>query len=216
MTGGSPSAILLTVSGITNSPRITERRQATRAEILSAAWALAREEGLAGLSLRELGTRVGMRAQSLYGYFASKNDIYDAMFADGWRALLAEVEWPGPDDAVDRDAFKAGTCSFVTFCVADPVRYQLLFQRTVHGFEPSPASYAIAVQVLERVQDVSARLGVTEPAHLDLQTALLTGLTSQQIANDPGGDRWTRLLDEALDMYLDHVLPTGPDPRSTP
>ena len=205
------------MSGVTNSPRIAERRQATQAEILAAAWELALEEGLAGLSLRALGRRVGMRAQSLYGYFASKNDIYDAMFADGWRALLAEVEWPGEDDVVDREAFKAGTHTMVAFCLADPVRYQLLFLRTLPGFEPSAGSYAIAVQLLERVQEVSARLGITEPAHLDLQTALVTGLTSQQIANDPGGDRWIRLLDDALDMYLDHVLANRPtsDDRSS-
>lgn len=158
-----------------------------------------------------------MRAQSLYGYFASKNDIYDAMFADGYRALLAEIAWP--DDggtSIDRASFKAGTHSFVAACVADPVRYQLLFQRTLPGFEPSPASYEVALQLVERLAAACAALGITDPAHLDLQTALVTGITSQQLANDPGGDRWTRLLDDALDMYLDHVLPPTPEPRSTP
>lgn len=157
-----------------------------------------------------------MRAQSLYGYFASKNDIYDAMFADGYRTLLAEVAWPGADDPVDRESFKAETRAFVAFCVADAVRYQLLFQRTLPGFEPSAESYALALEVLERLRTASAAIGITDPAHLDLHTALVTGLTSQQIANDLGGDRWTRLLDDAIDMYLDHVITDAPDDRSTP
>ncbi len=199
------------MSGVTNSPRIAERRQATRAEILAAAWDLAHEEGLAGLSLRALGDRVGMRAQSLYGYFASKNDIYDAMFADGYRQLLATLSVPA-DGTVDRASFKAVTRAFVGFCVEDPVRYQLLFQRTLHGFEPSAPSYALAVEVLDSLRRALAALGVTRPAHVDLQTALVSGLVSQQLANDPGGDRWTQLLDEALDMYLDHVLHDRPDP----
>jgi hypothetical protein len=38
-----------------------------------------------------------------------------------------------------------------------------------------------------------------------LFTALLSGLADQQIANDPGGDRWLRLVDSAVDMYLGHV-----------
>jgi hypothetical protein len=42
-----------------------------------------------------------------------------------------------------------------------------------------------------------------EPA-LDMFRALITGLVSLQIANDPGGDRWTRLQDDALDMLLAH------------
>jgi hypothetical protein len=35
-------------------------------------------------------------------------------------------------------------------------------------------------------------------------TALFTGLTSQQVSNDQGGDRWVRLVDDALDMFLRH------------
>ncbi len=185
---------------------------------MAAAWDLAHEEGLAGLSLRALGDRVGMRAQSLYGYFASKNDIYDAMFADGYRALLAVLDPVRGGEAIDRARFKAETRRFVEFCVADPVRYQLLFQRTLPGFEPSPASYAFALEAIERLTRAAAELGITDPAHLDLHTALVTGLTSQQLSNDPGGDRWLRLLDDAVDMFLAHVLRDGsdPDPRSAP
>ena len=150
-----------------------------------------------------------MRAQSLYGYFASKNDIYDAMFADGYRQLLATLSVPA-DGTVDRRR-SAVTCAFVGFCVEDPVRYQLLFQRTLHGFEPSAPSCALAVEVLDSLRRALAAL-VTRPAHVDLQTALVSGLVSQQLANDPGGDRWTQLLDEALDMHLDHVLHDRPDP----
>ena len=39
---------------------------------------------------------------------------------------------------------------------------------------------------------------------LDMFRALITGLVSLQIANDPGGDRWTRLQDGALEMFLGH------------
>jgi len=40
---------------------------------------------------------------------------------------------------------------------------------------------------------------------LDLLTAIGTGLTDQQISNDPGGDRWIRLIDEAMDMFFEHA-----------
>jgi hypothetical protein len=40
-----------------------------------------------------------------------------------------------------------------------------------------------------------------EPA-LDMFRALITGLVSLQVANDPGGDRWIRLQDDAFDMFL--------------
>ena len=68
--------------------RQAERREATRAEIIAAAWAIAEEKGLAGLTLRDVALAVGMQAPSLYSYFASKNAIYDAMFGQAWTDYL--------------------------------------------------------------------------------------------------------------------------------
>jgi len=184
--------------------RRAERREATRREILDAAWDLVRAEGLAALSLRDLAARVGMQAPSLYSYFDSKHAIYDAMFAQGAREFLEVQEHLAltGDAAAD---LKAGVHSFVGFCTANPVRYQLLFQRTIPGFEPSAGSFAISVAGLAATRDRLAGMGFTDPEVLDLLTAIGTGLTDQQISNDPGGDRWTRLIDEAMDMFLAHV-----------
>ena len=189
--------------------RRAERREATRAEILEAAWELAREQGLGGLSLRDIAARIGMRPPSLYWYFDSKHAIYDAMFADGNRVLLERMESEvSPDEA--RAALRSRARIFVEFCAEDPARAQLLFQRTIPDFEPSPESYALAIEVIERGRAQFAAIGVTEPAHFDLWTALVSGLGSQQAANDPGGDRWLRLIDDAVEMFANHVLPKRP------
>ena len=188
--------------------RRAERREATRAEILEAAQEVMREHGVAGLSLRDLGQKVGMRAQSLYSYFDSKEAIYDALFAEGFRQYL-DLRRAVPCTGDPRADFRAVCRLFLDFCLEDPARYQLLFQRTIPGFEPSAESYALAVQALERGRSLLAAAGVTDPGHFDLWTALVAGLASQQLANDPGGDRWLRLVDDAIDMYADHVLLTG-------
>jgi AcrR family transcriptional regulator len=192
---------------------VTDRRRArhaaTKQDIVAAAWRLARERGLAGWSLRDLAQAVGMRAPSLYVYFESKNAVYDAMFAEGYRELLgrvgpAEAEVAGrPADEVLRVAARL----FFDFCVEDPARYQLLFLRTVPGFEPSPESFALAREAFDGMGGVLAGLGLGTPEDLDLWTALVTGLVSQQVSNDPGGDRWARLVDPVVDMYLSSRLP---------
>src|SRR6266508_4381249 len=184
--------------------RRSERHEATRAEILEAAWELAREQGLAALSLRDLGRKVGMRAQSLYSYFDSKHAIYDAMFARGVADFLERNRQLGSTDN-PRDDVRAVARLFFGFCVEDPARYQLLFQRTIPGFEPSPESFAPSVEGLELLSRRLADAGADDPADLDLCTALITGLVDQQISNDPGGDRWYRLLDEAVDMYFARI-----------
>jgi AcrR family transcriptional regulator len=183
--------------------RRAERRAATKAEILDAAWAQVRADGLAALSLRDLAKTVGMQPPSLYGYFASKHAIYDAMFAQGAQAFLDERPADLPDDP--RAAQVVSVRYFMSFCVADPARYQLLFQRTIPGFEPSPESYAISVAGLEALAERLAGFGLRDPDLLDLYTALVTGLTDQQISNDPGGDRWIRRIDDAVEMFWDFV-----------
>jgi hypothetical protein len=39
-------------------------------------------------------------------------------------------------------------------------------------------------------------------------------VASQQLANDPGGDRYIRLIDDAVTMFADHVLRPGRPPRA--
>jgi AcrR family transcriptional regulator len=193
--------------------RRAERHAATKAEILGAAWELARTDGLAGLSLRDLARAVGMRAPSLYSYFESKVAIYDAMFAQGAAEFLDGQR----QLALSGDALadlKVGVHFFVGFCTSDPVRYQLLFQRTIPDFEPSPESFAIAVEGLEATRDRLGTMGFTEPRVLDLLTAIGIGLTDQQISNDPGGDRWVRLVDEAMEMFFTHASNRNPSGRA--
>ena len=191
--------------------RRSERHEATRAEILDAAWVQARDQGLAALSLRDLAQAVGMRPPSLYSYFESKNAIYDAMYAQGARQFVDEyARMPFPDEPLA--ALKAVVHFFVGFCAADFARYQLLFQRTIPGFVPSPESFKISEDNLAEFGAYLASLGVTDPKALDLFTALGTGLTDQQISNDPGGDRWIRLIDEAVEMFYEHMIKKAKQP----
>lgn len=184
--------------------RRVERHEATKAEILQAAWELVRTEGLAALSLRDLADRVGMRAPSLYSYFDSKNGIYDAMYAQGSLEFVeGEALVPRTGDLLTD--LNAGLRYFIGFCTEDPARYQLLFQRTIPGFEPSPESFAISVENLAAMSARLAAMGMNHPHDIDLMTAIGTGLTDQQISNDPGGERWTRLVDEAAEMLFKHV-----------
>jgi len=185
--------------------RRAERHAATKAEILEAAWQQVRASGLAALSLRDLARAVGMQPPSLYSYFESKSAIYDAMYAQGAQEFVdfQHSLMPMPEEPLA--ALKAMLHSFVAFCAADFARYQLLFQRTIPGFEPSPQSFKISQDNLAEVGEMLAGWGVRDPEALDLFTALGTGLTDQQLSNDPGGDRWIRLIDDAVEMFYDHI-----------
>jgi AcrR family transcriptional regulator len=178
-----------------------DRREAKKSRILIEAWALARRDGLAAISLRDLADRVELRQPSLYAYFDSKLDLYDMMFADGNRQLLAWIsDLPDRDDP--RQSLIEFVQSLVMFSSVDVVRHQLLFQRTIPEFEPSPASYAVAQEFYEVARQRLVAVGATEPESIDLFSALVNGLAHQQVANDPGGDRWARLAERSVYMFL--------------
>ena len=200
-------------SGLVRDRR-AERREAARREILDAAWELVRAEGLAALAMRELGARVGMRAQSLYGYFPSKHAIFDAMFAEANQIIYERMSAipASPDPA---DELREHARQYLAFCVEDPVRYQLLYQRTIPGFEPSAESYEIAIQTLQISRDRLRACGITSGRAQDAWTAVTGGLAAQQNANEPGGTRWVRLVDEITDMYLDRYRPASPAADTT-
>ncbi len=164
--------------------------------------------GLAALSLRDLARRAGITTPTVYAYFESKNAIYDAMFGQAATEFADRMAEPYAYDD-PRDLLVIGVQRFFEFCTSDPARYQLLFQRTLPGFEPSPQSYAPAIRALAGARDWLALNGITEARHLDMWTALVTGLVDQQVSNDPGGTRWTRLIDESMAMFLAYCQPTG-------
>ena len=194
--------------------RKAERRAATRREILDAAWEIARESGLAQITLRDVATRVGMRAPSLYSHFESKMAIYDAMYGEAW------AEYDVRADDLQRDlpehpraALHVMAGHFYDYAIADLARYQLMNERVIPGFEPSAESYAPAVRVLERGRSAVTALGDVSDADFEIYISLLGGLVGQHFANDLGGDRVSALLARAVDMWADAVgLPPLPSP----
>jgi AcrR family transcriptional regulator len=205
--------------GTPKRDRVAERRAATRREILDAAWALARESGLTQITLRDVADRVGMQAPSLYGHFASKMAIYDAMFGEAWseyEATLDDLDGAVAEQGGDaRAVMLLVSRHFYDFAVADHPRYQLMNERIIPGFEPSPESYAPSIRVMERGHRRVMGLGSITDADFTIWVSILGGLINQHFANDPGGTRISALLARAVDMWADSVgLP--PEKRTPP
>lgn len=210
--------ILLTVLVTPKRDRIAERRAGVRQEILEAAWQIAREKGLVEVTLREVAGRVGMKAPSLYSHFESKNAIYDGLFGQAWQeydALVGTLRSSLSEHP--RTAIKQISRHFFEYAAADLPRHQLMSQRIIPGFEPSAEAYAPSVRVLERSVEALHERGVVDPDDVAIWVALIGGLVNQHHANDPGGDRYSTLLEKAVDMWADAVgLPAEASQPTTP
>ena len=137
------------------------------------------------------GLAVVASTSFLSGTFVFRDTIertFDALFADGYRQMLAQTQAWAEQDMVPTDKLRDAAHRFFEFAVSDPARMQLLFQRVIPGFVPSAESFALAQQVMDSFGTVLVDAGITDPAAVDLWTALLTGLVNQQVSNDPGGD----------------------------
>lgn len=197
--------------GQTDTSWRSARRSAATERILEAAWELSREHGLAGLSLRDLARTLGMAAPSLYSYFDSKHALYDALYAQGWQEFRDFAPQPVGSDADLATALRTGAQRWVRFSMADTTRYQLLNERTIPGFEPSPSSYAIAQLAYDESFAPVAAVHPLSQQDRDLISGLIAGLIAQQIANEPGGSRWVGQVDTAVDLLVHHL--TRPQPK---
>jgi AcrR family transcriptional regulator len=177
------------------------RHDAKLARIVGEAWELARRDGLAAISLRELAERVDLRQPSLYAYFDSKLALYDAMFVDAFQHLLeAGAAWTPAEDPHEALVEFVELC--VRFATEDVVRHQLMFQRTIPGFKPSPESRELVLAFREIGRQRLSAVGVADLPTADIFTAIVAGLTNQQVFNDPHGDRWLRQTRRVVEMFL--------------
>ena len=202
--------------------RRTRRRQETIEEILDVAIALMETEGVAALSLSAVARRLGMQPPSLYQYFPSKMAIYDALFERGAR-MLRDTHRAALATATTPDAFAndlIAVSAFCRWCLEHQIYSQILFWRTIPGFEPIPRAFAPAQDSLQDLRNHlqaavdAGRLhpDATGDDGMALYTSLTAGLLSQQIANEPDASfetgRFIRLLPDVLEMFYQRYAPT--------
>jgi AcrR family transcriptional regulator len=190
--------------GVETGDRRRLRHDAKRGKIVAEAWELARRDGLAAVSLRDLAERVDLRQPSLYAYFDSKLALYDAMFVDAFQELLdAAAQHPPAEDPQEALIEFVELC--VRFATEDVVRHQLMFQRTIPGFKPSPESRELVLAFRDIGRQRLTAVGVVDLPTADIFTGIVAGFTNQQVFNDPNGDRWLIQTRRVVEMFLADV-----------
>src|SRR5678816_1070243 len=106
-------------------PRRSYHHGNLRRALLDEALATIRADGVDGLTLREIGARLGVSRTALYRHFADKRALLTRVATEGFRTLrqqlVAAWEEGGRDDA----AFYAMGVAYVRFAVANPSHYRV-------------------------------------------------------------------------------------------
>jgi AcrR family transcriptional regulator len=75
-----------------SAPTVAEHRAAQRTQLLSAAEALIREQGIDAVNPRTVGEQAGLARSSVYEYFGSRDDILVAVAIEAIGRWNAEIE----------------------------------------------------------------------------------------------------------------------------
>ncbi|MFF4398548.1 TetR/AcrR family transcriptional regulator [Streptomyces sp. NPDC001480] len=125
----------MTVTGSTG--RRERLRAETTAEIKNVALALMTSGGPGAITLRAIAREMGMTANAIYGYFATRDDLVTALINDVYTALADTVDtaWenvPATDAAVRIEAWAN---AFRTWALVNPQGFRLIYGDPVPGYQ---------------------------------------------------------------------------------
>jgi len=98
-----------------------------RRGLLDEALATIRTDGVEGLTLREIGARLGVSRTALYRHFADKRALLAAVSTEGFRMLRERLVTAWDDGGRGRAAFEAMGVAYVQFAIANPAHYRVMF-----------------------------------------------------------------------------------------
>ncbi len=115
-----------------SKPRRSYHHGNLRRALLDEALATIRAEGVEGLTLREIGARIGVSRTALYRHFADKGALLEAVATEGFRTLRERLvaAW---EEGRGRAGFDAMGVAYVHFAAANPAHYRVMFGGFLDG-----------------------------------------------------------------------------------
>jgi AcrR family transcriptional regulator len=108
-------------------PRHSYHHGNLRRALLDEALATIRTEGVAGLTLREIGARLGVSRTALYRHFADKRALLAGVATEGFRTLREQTSRVWEEGGRGSPAFDAMGAEYVRFAIANPSYYRVMF-----------------------------------------------------------------------------------------
>jgi len=92
--------------------------------------------GVASLTLRSVGEKLGVSRTALYRHFADKSALLAAVATEGFRTLRLQTQGAWEAHGGGRKGFEAMGTAYVRFAVAHPSHYRVMFGGYVRDAAP--------------------------------------------------------------------------------
>jgi len=107
--------------------RILRQKEETRKNILDAAYAIVKEEGWQGLSMRKIADRIEYTAPIIYEYFSNKEAILQELTKKGFVSLIKMLETAKSEHTEPEQQLEAMWMAYWNFAFTDKEMYQVMF-----------------------------------------------------------------------------------------
>lgn len=104
---------------------MTSRPALSASMIVDEAIDLIRHEGVRGLSMRALATRMGVTAPAFYAHFRGRDELLRACAQVGYDRLAEAFEREAPASAIEM--VRASSRSYVRYAMEEPALFSLMF-----------------------------------------------------------------------------------------
>ncbi|MEV6903112.1 TetR/AcrR family transcriptional regulator [Amycolatopsis sp. NPDC051372] len=135
--------------------------QHNRSRFLDAALNVLTDRGVAGLTVRGVAEAAGASTITVYTRFGGRTGLLDALYERAFDLLRDELldVPPETDDGV-ADLLEVAL-AYRRFALESPARYAMMFERSVHGYDPDPelrtavlrTTFAMFVGKIRRIGD---------------------------------------------------------------
>ncbi|HEY2437926.1 MAG TPA: helix-turn-helix domain-containing protein [Solirubrobacteraceae bacterium] len=194
---------------------MSERVEETREALISAARELFGQRGFGAVGTEEIVRRAGLTRGALYHHFASKENLFRAVYEAVERDLVERIAATALAASDPVQALRAGARAFLDSC-EDPAvrRIALIDAPSVLGWEQwRDIGMQYGLGLVQSTLDAAMEAGLIERQPVRPLAHLLLGSVDEAgmlVARADDGGRTKREVTAALDRYLDALLGARP------
>jgi AcrR family transcriptional regulator len=179
-----------------------------RAALLAQAEQTLRDQGLEGLSLRELARQIGVSHGAPRRHFADRQALLDALAESGFARLGAELRGAAESAGEGYEArLRATATAYVRFAIRDAALLELMFAGKQHEqagalHEAADRAFSVILELIEEGQS-NAALEPGDPEHIGLLLfATVQGLATLVTAGIVAPEQVDSLVGDATARFL--------------
>lgn len=198
---------------VINPQQVEEKKQ----RILDAALTIIQEEGIDGLSIRKIASRIQQTPGIIYHYYKDKDAILEAIVMSGYKEILATLQTADIITSNAKDTLYQTLTMYIELMIKKgDVFFMLMNSRNPHIaghidlLEKNIRSKRKSMDMLCHVIEDGIKQGIFYCEHIELRAQCIWtsvyGLLTRLLLEQPDIQQQERLIEEELQFILSSLM----------